>query len=422
MEKLFALVDCNNFYVSCERVFNPLIWKKPVVVLSNNDGCVVALSQEAKTIGITRGMPIFKAHDIVNTYDVEVLSSNYALYGDMSQRVMSILSGFSPDIEVYSIDECFLSLQGFAGNLETYAKSIRTIVEQWTGIPVSVGIGETKTRAKLANHIAKKHPQCNNVFSIAKCDNEDTWLARVSVEDIWGIGPRLAPKLRAHGIRTALELKNAEDGWIRKRLGGITGLRTLWELRGYSCIAMETVPSDKKEIVASRSFGAPVESLHEMEEAIASYTIRAAARMRTKKLCASSVHVFIMTNRFKNEPQYSNSCCIVLPEPTAYSPELMAYAHALLKKIYRPGYRYKKAGIMLSGLIPEESVSPQLFSLRDREKEHTVMGVLDSINTKYGTGMLTYAGEGFEQQWSMKRARMSKRSTTVWGEIPLIRI
>lgn len=419
---LFALVDCNNFYVSCERVFDPSLRGKPVVVLSNNDGCVVALSQEAKAIGMTRGMPIFHAEQLVRTHDVKVLSSNYALYGDMSQRVMSILSGFSPEIEVYSIDECFLSLQGFTGDIELYGRTIRATVEQWTGIPVSVGIGETKTRAKLANHIAKKHASCNNVFSIARRENEDEWLSRVAVDDVWGIGPRFAPKLRAHGIRNALELKNAEDGWIRKQLGGVTGLRTVWELRGYSCSAMETIPPDKKEIVASRSFGSPVELLHDMEEAVASYVVRAAARMRGHSQCASSLHVFIMTNRFKNEPQYSNSCCIILPEPTAYSPELIEYAHALLKKIFKPGYRYKKAGVMLSGLVPENSVSPQLFSLRDREKERNVMAVLDTINTKYGTGMMTYAGEGFEQQWSMKRARMSKRSTTAWDEIPVIRI
>ncbi len=422
MKSLFALIDCNNFYVSCERVFNPSLRNKPVVVLSNNDGCVVALSQEAKAIGISRGIPIFTVDAMVKSHDVQVLSSNYALYGDMSQRVMSILSGFSPDIEIYSIDECFLSLSGFQGDMEVYGQHIRHVVQQWTGIPVSIGIGQTKTLAKLANHIAKKYEKCNNVFSLTEEGVRDTWLRTVHIEDVWGIGFRSAPKLRAHGIRTAEDLKNSQDGWIRSHLGGVTGLRTVWELRGYSCIAMETTRLGKKEIVASRSFGTPVDSLTDMEEAVASYVVRAAARMRGHKLYATSLHVFIMTNRFKNDPQYSNSCCIILPEPTAYSPELIAYAHALLKKIFKPGFRYKKAGVMLAGLIPEATVSPQLFSLRDRVKEKSVMSLLDSINTKYGMGMLSYAGEGFEQQWRMKRAKMSKRSTTSWGEIPLIKI
>jgi len=421
MKTLFALVDCNSFYVSCERVFNPAIKTKPVVVLSNNDGCVVALSQEAKKVGIHRGMPIFKADAIVKAYDVHVFSSNYALYGDMSQRVMSVLSGFSPDIEIYSIDEAFLSLAGIQGDITEYGKKIKETVEQWTGIPVSVGIGETKTLAKAANYIAKHDTTTGNVFSLVREDADDH-LRSIDIEEIWGIGERFATKLRANGIRTALDLKNASDGWIRKRLGGVTGLRTVWELRGYSCITTETEAPPKKEIVSSRSFGSPVTTLPDMEEAVAAYVIRAAARLRKQHSMATSIHIFIMTNRFKDEPQYTNSCCILLSEPTAFTPELIAYAHALLKTIFKEGYRYKKAGVMLAGLIPENMVSPQLFSHRDRAKEQSLMTALDAVNTKFGTGMLTYAGAGIDQPWGMRRGKISNRFTTSWNDIPIIKI
>ena len=280
MPPLFALADCNNFYASCERVFNPKLAGRPAIVLSNNDGCVVARSNEAKALGIAMGVPAFQIRHLIRKHDVQVFSSNYALYGDLSQRVMETLQQFSPEVEVYSIDEAFLNLSGFTNiNLTDYGRRIRATVKQWTGIPVSVGIAETKTLAKIANHVAKRTEGTDGVFDFTAWPDRDSVLARVLVEEVWGIGPNYARLLTQHGITTALGLRDADDHWIQKQMG-VVGLRTVHELRGISCLPLEQCPPPKQGITCSRSFGRPVTTLAEMREAVAAYTARAAEKLR----------------------------------------------------------------------------------------------------------------------------------------------
>ncbi len=418
---IFALVDCNNFYASCERVFNPAIEKKPVVIMSNNDGCAVAMSNEAKTIGIKIGTPIFQMQELVKKYDIQVYSSNYALYGDMSSRVMNVISEFSPTVEFYSIDESFLLLDGINCDMNNYGRKIKKTVKQWTGIPVSVGIAGTKTLAKIANRIAKKDAQYNGVLDLTAHADIDDFLKKVAVEDVWGVGWQNTKKLNNYGIHTALELKNAPDPWIRQYLGGIVGLRTIWELRGISCITLELVRSDKKQIISSRSFGKMVTSIDGLIEAVSTYTTRAAEKLRRQNSLAAELQLFIGTNRFKDEPQYFNTASYSLPNPTSYTPELISHAVSLLQKIYREGFRYKKAGIVLSEIIPEKEAQESLFFNREAfEKKAGLMDTVDRLNTKYGSNTLTYASSGLVNPWQMRRESLSFRYTTHWNEIPVV--
>ena len=304
MPPVFALVDCNNFYASCERVFNPMLEGEPVVVLSNNDGLVVARSNEAKALGIGMGVPEFQIRPLLRAHHVRVLSSNYTLYGDMSQRVMETLETFCPDLEVYSIDEAFLSLVGFERHdLTEYGRQIRRMVKQWTGIPVSVGIAETKTLAKIANRIAKRTPDLGGMFDLLDCSDRETVLDRVAVEDVWGIGRNHARVLNQHGITTALQLRGVDDQWIRKRMG-IVGLRLVMELRGVSCLDLEQCPAPKQSLTCSRAFGTLIHTLAEMEEAISVYTSRVAEKLRRERLAATVLTVCLTTNEFKEGPQY----------------------------------------------------------------------------------------------------------------------
>ena len=422
MREMFALVDCNNFYVSCERVFNPALWNRPVIILSNNDGNVISRSNEAKALGIDMGDPFFKLSKIIKENDVSVFSSNYALYGNMSQRVMQTLSECAPDMEVYSIDEAFLSFKGFNYiDVEAHARRIRDKVKQWTGIPVSIGIGPSKTLAKLSSRIAKKHPEFKGVFNITdhSCFNE--LLDSVDVEDVWGVGRRYSQMLKENNIHTALELSSANDAWVRKRMT-VMGLRTVYELRGKSCIPLDQMPDPKKGIISSRSFGRPVEKLEELKEALAAYTARAAEKVRRQNSVASYINVFLATNRFKPEPQYSNSAAFRLPAPTSFTPDLIRYANANIEKIYRPGFRYKKLGIMLLEIIPEEDAQLNLFmSYGDTAKKKALMQVLDSINAQWGRGSVRIASEGSGRPWQMRRSYLSNRYTTEWREIPLVK-
>ncbi|MDH5682711.1 MAG: Y-family DNA polymerase, partial [Spirochaetota bacterium] len=334
-EKVFALVDCNNFYVSCERVFNPKLWDKPVVVLSNNDGCAVALSNEAKALGLTRATPMFYHKDLVRRHDVQLFSSNYTLYGDMSHRVMQCLSEFSPNMEVYSIDEAFLSLDGIGGSLIDYGTSIRQKVTQWTGIPISVGIGPSKTLAKLANHVAKKRCGDVGVYNFLDETDVDGMMKSIDVGETWGVGRRYKKMLNQNGIHTVYDLKMAEDKWIRKKMT-VMGLRTVWELRGTPCYSLEENIPAKQSIVCSRSFGKPVESLSDMREAVATFASRAAEKLRKQKSVVKSLSVFIETNYFKeNEPQYRKSLELTLPTATADTGKIISEACAGLEKIYR---------------------------------------------------------------------------------------
>jgi DNA polymerase V len=354
---LLALVDCNNFYVSCERVFQPELRGRPVVVLSNNDGCVIARSNEAKALGIAMGAPWHLHRKQFDAAGVIVRSSNYTLYGDMSARVMSVLNRFTPDLEIYSIDEAFLGLQGFGAHLESHVRALRAAVLQWTGIPVSVGIGPTKTLAKVANHVAKKDPKHGGVVLLLDEAAQDPALARIELTDLWGVAGRLAKRLHAIGIATPLDLKRGDPRLIRERLGVVT-MRLALELRGVPCLRLEREIPDRKSIMASRSFGRPVTTLPELREAVASYTARAAEKLRRQHLATAHLMVFVETNRFRaDDPQHCASRTVELPVATSDSGKLIGAALAGLQSIGREGYRYKKAGVVLLELHPASAVA-----------------------------------------------------------------
>jgi DNA polymerase V len=419
--KTFALVDCNNFYVSCERVFDPSLRNRPVVVLSNNDGCVIARSEEAKQLGIPMGSPFFKCRELLESSRGAVLSSNYALYGDMSARVMRTLSGFTPDIEYYSIDEAFLLFTG-SENRTDLGRTMRRQVGQWTGMPVSIGFGPTKTLAKIANRVAKKHPEHGGVFDITGHEHADAILKATEVGDIWGIGRRYAEFLRSRAILTAFDLKSMPDTFVKKHLT-VTGLQTVMELRGRSCISLETAPPPPKSILCSRSFGTPVSTLGELKEALAAYVTRAAEKLRRKNGVASHVHVFLTTNTFRSgERQYAANSSVPLPSSTAYTPEIIGATHRLLETIFREGYRYQKAGVILTGIETQRQASLMDPPPEERARQKALMRVMDRVNGQWGTRTLLFAASGIEQPWKMNQSRKSKRFTTCWHELPLVRM
>jgi DNA polymerase V len=420
MPPVFALVDCNNFYASCERVFNPRLERKPIVVLSNNDGCVVARSNEAKALGIGMGVPEFQIRPLLRAHRVHVFSSNYTLYGDMSQRVMETLEQFCPDLEVYSIDEAFLSLLGFQRRDSTdYGQQIRRTVKQWTGIPVSVGIAETKTLAKLANRVAKRTPDTGGVFNLLTCTDRDALLGRIAVEDVWGIGPNHARSLKEHGITTALQLRGVDDQWIRKRMG-IVGLRLVMELRGVSCLDLEQCPAPKQSLTCSRAFGTLISTLAEMEEAVSVYTSRVAEKLRRERLAATVLTVCLTTNEFKDGPQYSNALTLRLPIVTDSTADLIRCVLQGIRAIYRDGYRYKKAGVMLTGLVPASQTQADLFDDQDRGKSKRLMSALDAVNDRWGAGTLHYASSGITKAWKTQFHRRSPAYTTDWSALPVV--
>ena len=414
---LFALVDCNNFYVSCERVFNPRLEGKPVVVLSNNDGCVVARSNEAKELGIPAGIAAFQIEHLIRSGQVFAFSSNYTLYGDLSRRVMEILARFTPEVEVYSIDEAFLDLSGFPDrDMTAYGREIRATVRKWTGLPISVGVGETKVIAKIAQRIAKKSPATGGVLNLAGSPFLDDALARTAVEAVWGIGRSHTKFLTRNGILTALDLRGADLAWVKKHMG-IVGVRLAEELRGKSCLSLELARPAKKAITVSRSFGRLVTTLEGMCEALSLYTIRAAEKLRSGRLAAGAMMVFLMTNRFRDEPQYSNSATIEFPVPSDATDELIAYALRCLRGIYRKGYRFYKAGVILAGLVPSNQIQLDLFDTRDRNRDRRLMRALDTVNARMGAGALTFAAAGIERPWKTKFNKRSPRYTTRWEEL-----
>ncbi len=421
--KVFALVDCNSFYVSCERVFNPRVKNKPVVVLSNNDGCAISRSREAKAIGIAMGAPIFKCEQLVNQHDVKIFSANFVLYGDMSHRVMSVLSQFTPKLEVYSIDEAFLALDEFQHlDLHDYAKKMRASVGQQTGIPVSVGVAPTKTLAKVANHYAKDHEQTNGVFCLMDGKKIDRFLEETPVGEIWGIGREKANFLKQNGIKNALELKNAPDQWIKNHLTIVT-LRTVWELRGVSCLSLEEVQPNKKAIATSRTFGYEVKTLVEIEEAVAAYISRSAEKLRRQKSITGYLQLAIETNPFKNAPYYRNSVGVDMSPPTADTSRLIEAGKGLLKKIYRPGLKYKSAGVILANLTAESMSQDFLFDQSYQgSQRQKVMTVMDTYNCDNNSGKLFFAAEGLGKPWFMKQAHKSQRFTTRWDELLEIKI
>jgi len=419
MPPAFAIVDCNNFYVSCERVFNPRLAGKPVVVLSNNDGCVVARSNEAKALGIKMGVPVFQISSLIKTHKVQVFSSNYALYADMSQRIMNTLSRFTPDIEIYSIDEAFLDLSQFKQyDLTDYGHKIRSSIKQWTGIPVSIGIAETKTLAKIANKIAKKSVKAEGVLNLTASPYLNRALEITDVGDVWGIGHSYSSFLEKHGIHNALQLRDADDKFIKKKMG-ITGVRLLQELRGVSCYALEQFPSPKKGITVSRTFKNSIESLDDLKEAVAAYVSLGAEKLRKEHSVAGVLMVFLMTNRFRKENYYINIKTIKLPVATIDTSELIHYAHEGLKAVYRKGYLYKKAGVMFKHLYPENQIQADLFNYIDFKRSKKLMQTLDNVNKKMGSDTLKYAATGLtnNQKWKTVFKRRSPSYTTNWNQL-----
>jgi DNA polymerase V len=415
----FALVDCNNFYVSCERVFQPHLEGLPVVVLSNNDGCVVARSNEVKRLGLPMGAPAFKWQAFLERHGVRVFSSNYALYADMSDRVMNVLASLAPEIEIYSHDEAFLLFQGsWRRDLKEYAGRIRSEVGRRTGIPVSIGLARTKTLAKLANKLAKTVPGFQGVLDLEGRPDTDRLLSALPVKDVWGIGPRYAALLERHGIRSVLALREANEQWIKKRLT-VVGLQTVLELRGIPCIGLEASPPPAKSLRRSRSFGRPVRDLEELREALTVHVHSAAQRLRANEQVAGCLHVFLQTNRFKPEPQYSAQRSTALTQATNGTQPLLKTALGLLKRIYKPGYAYTKTGVILSDLQPEASRQLSLWEAEPpkREGPKGLMQVMDRINTAYGKGTLQYASAGTERAWEMRRERLSGAFTTSWADI-----
>ncbi len=417
--KKIALVDCNSFYVSCERLFNPKIRRKPVVVLSNNDGCIVSRSNEAKALGIKMGEPYFKAKDIIIKNKVEVFSSNYSLYGDLSRRVMRTLKRFNSDIEVYSIDEAFIDLSNFPDNeVEDVGKEIRATVLKWTGIPTSIGIAKTKTLSKVANHIAKKKK--TGITSFIGVENIDPILEKVEINDVWGVGRQLTKFYHKNGIYNAKQLKNKSNTWIKKN-SNVLGSRTAMELRGISCIDLEKTRSKRKSCVVSRSFGRRVEKYQELREAVANYCLNASEKIRSESLSTKSITVFIRTSPFQSRfGYYSNSKTIDFPIATNNSIEIVKTALIALDNIFKNGYRYQKAGVLLTGLS-ESNNNKNLFSSEKDYKISNLMKSIDNTNYRYGRSTLSLASAGVNKRWNMKREHSSKIDTADFYCLPTIK-
>lgn len=413
---MFALMDCNNFYASCERVFNPSLNGKPVVVLSNNDGCVIARSNEAKLLGIKMGVPAYQIQKLVEKYGVAVFSSNYTLYGDMSARVMSTLASLVPEIEIYSIDESFINLDGIE-DLQSIGREVATKVFKGTGIPVSVGIAQTKTLAKMANKFAKKYPAYNRVCLIDTDEKRIKALKIFEIGDVWGIGRRLSTKLEKQGIKTAYDFTQMPGAWVRKNMT-VVGERTWKELRGESCIDMEAIPPAKKQICTSRSFGKMVEDFDTLCEAISTHASTCARKLRAQKGYAVSIIVFIHTNNFREDlPQYWKNIVVTLPVPTSDTMEIVKHALVGLKSIYAEGYRYKKAGVIITEITTAAQMG--LWDKIDRDKRDRLMQAIDKINGEHGQ-KVKLAVQGNGRDWKLKQELLSKRYTTDMNEIMTI--
>lgn len=417
MTLLFALVDCNNFYASCERVFNPRLIGRPVVVLSSNDGCVIARSNEAKACGIPMGAPLFAYRQQIEAHNIAVCSANFSLYGDMSERIMNILEINAPQVEVYSIDESFLDFE--VPDPLQEARTLRAMIDKWTGIPVSIGIAATKTLAKAASRLAKKEPHCQGIYWLDQ-HNIEASLKKTPVGDVWGIGRGYEERLLKQGVESAWDLRNQEDTWIKKQMG-IHGLRTAWELRGVSCFPLVEASSSKQSITCSHSFGKPVVSLDELSASIAYHAARAAKKARQEKRVATSMIVFFTFHPFRTG---GSSVRVIFSEPTAYSPEIIRYAKLAVQKVFTLGVAYRKSGVILEGLVAENSYQRDLFARKGDlyAKQHKAMALLDRVNEKFGKNTLFLAAEGLKKPWQPKREKCSARYTTRWNEILTIYI
>jgi DNA polymerase V len=422
MTRQIALIDCNNFYVSCERLFRPDIRTTPVVILSNNDGCVVSRSNEAKALGIKMAQPWFECKALAEQHGILALSSNYALYADISNRVMSILSEYSPSSEVYSIDECFVDLTGTT-NLRGISYEMRDRVMQWTGIPVCVGIGSTKTLAKLANHVAKKHPKSSGVFNLnALTEFQKTrLLGQIAVDEVWGIGRQLTMRLAAHGIQTVLELHNAHTPTLRAEFGVVIE-KTQRELQGIVCIDLQDIEPLKKQIISSRSFGNTVQNMDALKDAMSSFVANACSKLRSQGSQAALIQVFLQTNRFRKDlPQYMPSMSIPLPQPTSNSLVVNRYANYLIECMFKPEYQYKKAGIVLSEISSKTQHQGDLLLDAEVKKGSVkLMDAIDQLNRRYGRDSVKISTQGAYQEWQMRQERKSPNYTTSWAEIQTV--
>ncbi len=422
---MIALVDCNNFYASCERVFNPLLEGKPIVVLSNNDGCVIARSQEAKDLEIWMGAPTFQIRELVEQHDVQVFSSNYTLYGDMSARVMQTLREFSPNVEVYSIDEAFLDANGLpAGglpdNLHAWGSRLRTTVRKNVGIPVGVGIGPTKTLAKVANWVAKKHPayKKGGVFVLDGGNREEV-LEHFPIGEVWGIGRKHAERLKQKGVCTALKFTELPEAWVKQHMS-VVGLRLQRELKGIPCLSLELMAQTKQNICTSRSFAEMIEDVELIKEAVSTHASRCAFKLRRDGSCAGAITVFLHTNRFKvNDLQYANAQTLLLPQASSDSTVLVKAALKGLNMIYKEGYRYKKAGIIVSQIVPRRQVQQDLFACTEEKKD--LMKIIDKLNDRYGQEKVRVASLGYSKGWHLRREHLSPCYTTCLKEILQVR-
>jgi DNA polymerase V len=417
---MIALADCNNFYASCERVFRPELEGKPIVVLSNNDGCIIARSNESKALGFKMGEPAFKIKEKIEKHNVNVFSTNFTLYGDMSKRVMNILREESTNIEIYSIDEAFMDFSDIGG-YEEKAILLRAKVKQWTGIPISIGIAKTKVLAKIANHIAKKH-RINGVFVLEGEDLLRRALNYFPVEDIWGIGRQSAKFLQNRGVKTALQLSQCDESWVKRNLT-ISGLKIVKELKGIPCIPLDDTPPPKKNICTSRSFGSEVHSLNELRESVSSFASMCASKLRKQKSTAKKVSVFIYTNPFKvDRKQYNGYKVLELPTATNDTLEIVKMALKGLESIYRKDCIYKKAGVIVHDTLPESQLQLNIFDKVDRVKRKSLMKAYDSINHRMGRDTVRLTVQGYDRKWRMKQEQLSPCYTTRMTEILEVRV
>lgn len=417
----YALIDCNNFYASCERVFDPSLLNRPIAILSNNDGCIIARSEEAKRLDIPMGSPEFKIRPLIKKHNIAIRSSNYALYGDMSKRVMETLQFCTPNLEVYSIDEAFAELSaGYMDSLEAYGQLIRKRVLKWTGIPVSVGIAPTKTLAKIANETAKKYASLNGVLVLDNCSKTEKVLNRVSVEDVWGVGRNYTKTLQKHGIQSALELSRQPDSWIKKTMK-ITGLRTVWELRGRPCLTVEQTVEPRKGILSSRSFGQPVRNAEDLKEAVTLFASRAAEKLRIQGSVANTITVTLVADKYADHNgRYKFGLSVNLPNATADTSTFASVSKMAVDRLFDESKTYKKAWIMLTGIVPEGEIQANLFNpVGYSSRQHKLMESLDEVNARFGKQTMTLAGSGVgtNQSWRMKQEHLSPRYTTRWDEL-----
>lgn len=414
---MFGLIDCNNFYVSCERAFNPKINHKPVIVLSNNDGCVISRSDEAKTLGIKMGTPYFEISEIIHDHQVAVYSTNYTLYGSISNRVMTVLLSLVPDMEIYSIDEAFIDASVVEPmQLLAFGQHIKETIFQWTGIPVSIGFGKTKTLAKIANHFAKNHGEYQGVFCFLPDQSNMDILKEISLDKVWGIGTQYLRFFNKLGINDPFHLSLQDEHRVREKLG-LMGQRIILETRGLACYPLNNNPPDKKEFTLSRSFGKHLIRYDDLENATSAYVGMLARRLRSQQYLAKNLIIFVMTNKYDEGPHYVNYHVIELPHPSDDTFTMVKYALKALKVLWKPGYKYKKSGVVVPEVVPKTTKQTSLWTEKEQDKKDQLSLLLDKLNHQYGDESIKLAIEGTEKEWKMRQNMLSSKYTTNWKEI-----